>query len=76
MEKVYIFLHTGCIHESDYKTVSIHKTKKGAYRAMNSYLNREFEKSRIFKYLYGKEFMKDHLFIHQGWKVKQWKIEP
>jgi len=32
--KVYEFLYCGCIFESSYATVSIHKTKQGAYKAM------------------------------------------
>jgi len=32
--KVFSFLYCGCIHESGYETISIHKTKKGAIDAM------------------------------------------
>lgn len=32
--KIYEFLYCSCIHESSYATMSLHKTKEGAEKAM------------------------------------------
>jgi len=33
--EIFEFLYTTCIYESAYATMSLHRTKKGAYKAMN-----------------------------------------
>ena len=40
---VYQFLYNDCIHESSYATISLHKTKEGAEKALNEHRNFEFE---------------------------------
>ncbi len=39
---VYEFLYNGCIHESSYCTMSLHKTREGAEKALNDHRNIEF----------------------------------
>ena len=34
---VYSFLYNGCIHESSYATMSLHRTKKGAMDALKKH---------------------------------------
>ena len=34
---IYEFLYNGCIHESSYATMSLHKTKAGAEKALNEH---------------------------------------
>jgi len=34
---IYRFLYCGCIHESAHATISIHKTKEGAIKAMDTH---------------------------------------
>lgn len=39
MTVVYAFMYTPCIYESAASPISLHTTKKGAFKAMNQYLN-------------------------------------
>lgn len=40
---VYEFLYCPCIYESGWVTMSIHRTKKGAYKAMKEHKLKEYE---------------------------------
>lgn len=68
--KVYEFLYCPCCHESAFATISIHRTKAGAYKAMrnhrtSAYLEwyedrMRFGKTPIFSeypYDFGKDWM-------------------
>lgn len=61
---VYQFIYCSCIYESGWDTVSLHKTKLGAYRAMNKYLNDWFTK----------EFDKRIKVGKKVWSMDTWKI--
>ena len=47
--KIFAFEWCYCIFESDFTTVSLHKTKAGAYRAMRKFLLNEYEASAKHK---------------------------
>jgi hypothetical protein len=65
--EIYEFLHTDCIYESAYRTVSVHRTKKGAYKAMRAFLEREYTEWRDNNILLGKD---PHKFgVHEDWKI-------
>jgi hypothetical protein len=51
-------------------TISLHRTKKGAYRAMNTYLNNKFNEAREEQIRYGKHEIFDHVFMHEAWAVR------
>ena len=62
---VYEFLYNSNCHESSYRTMSIHKTRKGAEMAM------EFHKAETKKY-YIKEYggvLSDVWYYNEDWTV-------
>ena len=73
MNEVYVFMYCDCIYESAYFPKSIHRTKKGAFKAMNRYLNDRFLEHRRIESTHGKDFFK--CFVNQGWVVKTYKLE-
>lgn len=71
---VFVFQYVDCIYESGAETISLHLTKKGAYRAMNNYLNEKFDRWRKDKELYGSR--KDwNPFEGQAWHITKFKVE-
>lgn len=54
-EEVYSFQYCGCIYESSVATMSLHKTKKGAYKAMRAFIEKGYAEWRDDGYLYGKK---------------------
>lgn len=84
--KLYEFLYCSCVFESGYRTISVHKTKRGAYKAMNKWLNDKYWKEWDLRMKLGKEkpfLYKDdngiqryilpawRCFIYQAWTVKE-----
>lgn len=67
--KIFAFEWCYCIFESDFTTMSLHKTKAGAYRAMRKFLLNEYETSAKHKISGSKplEF--------QDWRVSEWIVE-
>lgn len=72
--KVYEFLFNGCIYESSAATMSLHKTKHGAWKAMNKWLNNRFIEEYDFRNKHGK-FKEDELCgawkvgVHEWWGI-------
>jgi hypothetical protein len=72
--KIYEFLFCSCIYESSFATVSIHKTKKGAWKAMNKFLNDMFMEEYNERIRFGKFRGKQlcgawKIGRHQSWSV-------
>ena len=67
--EVFGFLYTDCIHESAMSTMSLHKSKRSAYKAMNKYLNSRFISAREEQIRYGKDTLFDHVFMHEAWRI-------
>ena len=70
---VYAFLYCGCVFESAFATMSLHTTKKGAYKAMNKYLNDEYNKMYNKRNMSGKFVSRYSTFkvgVHCAWKVE------
>lgn len=63
--KIYEFLYNSCIYESAAGTMSMHRTKAGAYKAMNKWLNERFMKEYDERIKYGK----DRSGLCGAWKV-------
>lgn len=71
---VYGFLYNDCIYESSFSTKSVHKTKLGAYKAMNFYLNKIFIRYREESLLYGKREIYDHIFEGTAHRIETIKV--
>jgi hypothetical protein len=78
---IYEATYNGCIHESSWSTISIHKTKLGAIKAMNEHKDEEHKK--FLKY--NKECLKsDPDFFkefpnkfgeHQDWRIRRTELK-
>ncbi len=73
---IYEFLYCECIHESSYASLSLHKTKEGAEKAMKKHKSqklREFNKR--FKSFYSKQpkVIRDSVKFgqHEDWQIGQ-----
>ena len=42
-DKLYEFLYNGCVYESSPATISIHRTREGAYKAMNEHREEKYK---------------------------------
>jgi len=82
-EKDYVYeaTYNGCIHESSWCTISIHKTKPGAIKAMNEHKYEEYKK--FLKYNeeclksdpnFFKEFT-NKFGEHQDWRIKRTELK-
>lgn len=69
IDKVWGFVYTDCIYENSMKTMSLHRTKRGAYNAMNKYLNDRFTEERNLHIKYGKHTTFDHVFEQEAWNI-------
>lgn len=51
---LYTFEYCDCIHESTFATMSIHRTKQGAYKAMRKFIVEKYMKEYNQRFIYGK----------------------
>jgi len=51
---IYAFEYCSCVFESAFGIESLHTTKRGAWKAMNKWLNNRFIKEYDFRIKYGK----------------------
>ena len=76
MDKVYQFLYCDCIYESSHLTMSLHKTKKGAYQAMRKYIIKNYTDWYDERILWGKDRKSSIKFgTHENWCVKEITLE-
>lgn len=74
MTQVFKFIYTDCIYESAMATLSLHRTKLGAYKAMRKFLNDGYMEWYNERIMYGK--YKDYLGkadkfgTHCAWAVR------
>lgn len=54
MNQIFEFIYTDCIYESAMATMSTHRTKKGAYKAMRAFLNTDYMQWYNERIEYGK----------------------
>ena len=52
--QIFEFIYTSDTYESAMATMSMHRTKKGAYKAMRNYLNKEYMEWYNWRIIYGK----------------------
>ena len=69
--KVYLFLYNPCIWESSFCTISIHKTKLGAYRAMREHKLKCYEEYKKIE----NRFKNNKFFAHKFGEDECWTIK-
>jgi len=68
--QIFRFKYNDCIYESAMATISLHRTKKGAYNAMRNYLETDYAQWYNERILYGKERRwTDKYGMHCAWGV-------
>lgn len=75
--KIYEACYCDCIYESSYATISIHKTKKGARKALSNFLRKERARHQ--------EMYKDYEYstnddcnlwqTHKGWMISETELK-
>lgn len=77
INKIYAFKYCDCIHESSYATISLHRTKSGAYSAMRKHLLKEWNRSLEKHHNWEKweYFRNDHPLEFQRWCVSEIEIK-
>lgn len=74
IDKVYAFMYCGCIYESAYATISLHRTPEGAQKAMEFHKN---ELKKEFDEMYSEEELIEFGFKfgeNEAWCVKPIEI--
>ena len=66
-DKVWSFQYTYCVYESDFATISLHKTAKGAYNAMKKHILNEYEEWRESGLRHGKQMFKHG--ENEDWRI-------
>ncbi len=72
--KIYEFIYNDCIYEGGWVTMSIHRTKKGAYKAMRRFLIDSYMDWYNERMFYGKGGYFggiDKFGRHSGWGVRE-----
>lgn len=65
---IYGFLYNSCIYESAMETISLHRTKKGAYEAMNKFITKGYNEWREDGINFGKQEYK--FGSHSAWRIE------
>ena len=73
-QQIFVFMYNHCIYESAMAVMSCHRTKVGAYKSMNTYLNDRFNEERENQIRYGKNDRLDDLFSDERWQVKPMQV--
>ena len=74
--KVFAFQYSGCVHEEGMITISLHKTKKGATKAMRKH--KAGEKKKWGEYIDRKpEEYRNWFFFgeHEAWFVREIEVQ-
>lgn len=67
--EIYEFLYCCCTFESSYATMSLHKTKSGAYKAMKAHKVSEFMEWYDKRSLYGKDHTGFNYDFGKDWAI-------
>lgn len=65
--KVYSFQYNFSVYESDFTTMSLHYTKKGAYFAMRKHILKDYEEWRENGLRFGKQKFKHGEY--ESWRI-------
>jgi hypothetical protein len=75
MMKVYKFLYCSCIFESSYSTISLHRTKAGAYKAMRHHIMTEYQNWYEDRIRFGKNKDLGQKFgCHEAWTIDEQEV--
>jgi len=66
--EVFAFEWCGCVYESAFSVVSLHSTRKGAFKAMTLEANRRWRDERNRNLMYGKGGHSP--LCHERWRVR------
>lgn len=70
MNDVFAFEWTSCIFESAFGIVSLHTTKRGAFKAMVAEANKRWQEDRNSQLMYGGGSRPRHSPLsHEAWRV-------
>lgn len=74
---LYKVLYCSCIFESGYSTVSLHRTKKGAYKAMRKHIMDEWYKNTeiVHNFKGQSQYRLDSPLQYQSWTVEEMEVE-
>lgn len=73
IEEVFIAEYNDCIYESQHKTISIHKTKRGAELAMVEHYNKRAEYwTEIFNDI--EDYDEKHFEIGKALQMENWRV--
>lgn len=71
--KIYSFIYCGDIYDSAHATVSIHKTKAGAFNAMRKHKLESFIHWYDSRIIYGKKY-NDSFGKYEDWDIKELEL--
>ncbi len=75
-EFIYEALYCDCVHESSYATLSVHKTKKGAYTAMKQHKVNTYLRWYNDRILYGKDKIYGFPYnFAQNWSIRKVELK-
>lgn len=73
---VYAFMYCSCIYESSFGLISLHETKRGAYKSMRKHLTNEYNERFEASIQFGKKHYRGSKWLeHQLWKVIKINVE-
>lgn len=75
--KIYEALYTSCIYESDMYTLSIHRTKEGAEKAVQEHkdvMKKEHDDANITYQKLGLELSQHEWDVHKGWDIAETEL--
>ena len=73
--EVYAFEWCGCVYESGFSVVSLHKTKAGAWKALRIELAQRWQQNRDRERHYGGRKGVKYL-AHEAWRVQKQDVLP
>lgn len=73
IQEVFIAEYNDCIYESQYKTISIHKTKRGAETALVNHYN---ERAKYWTEHFDdiEDYDEKHLEIGKALQMENWRV--
>lgn len=73
MKTVYLACYCPCIYESSYATLSTHRTKLGAFKAMRAHKRKVYDEWYNDRLMYGKSDFK--FAWAEDWKIIDLSLE-
>ena len=75
--EIYEFIYTSCIYESASATMSMHRTKLGAYKAMREFILTDYTQWYDQRIMYGKgdRRWEDKYGTHCRWGVRSQELK-